>query len=60
MLHIHPQKNIWLIRNTKIDPVYKPVSLSLGDIDKKYMNALYQVGYEKGRSKSAWNIALKY
>lgn len=108
MLNIHPQKNMWLIRNTKVDPVYTPVSLSLTDIakrsfytltkyhgvgdlvnitslakrdgfhvyitnvpksfdvpledviDKKYMNALYQVGYEKGRSKSAWNTTLKY
>ncbi len=108
MLQIYPQKNMWLIRNTKVDPEYKPVSLSLGDIaersfytltkyhgvgdllnitslakrdgfhvyitnvpksfdvpledffDKKYMNALYQVGYEKGRSKSAWNTTLKY
>lgn len=102
MLHMHPQKNMWLIRNTKVDPEYRPVSLSLGDIaersfytltkyhglgdlvnitslakrdgfqvhitnvpksfdvpleeffDKKYMKALYQVGYQKGRSKSAW------
>lgn len=106
MLHMHPQKNMWLIRNTKVDPEYKPVSLSLTDIaersfytltkyhglgdlvnitslaerdgfhvyitnvpmsfdvpleaffDKKYMKALYQVGYEKGRSKSAWQTTL--
>ncbi|WP_289414007.1 patatin-like phospholipase family protein [Sulfurovum zhangzhouensis] len=108
MLHIHPQQNMWLIRNTKVDPEYKPVSLSVSDVaersiytltkyqglgdlvniislakrdgfnvqitnvpksfdvplkevfDKKYMNALYQVGYEKGRSKSAWNTTLNY
>ncbi len=108
ILHMHPQKNMWLIRNTKVDPEYKPVSLSLGDIaersfytltkyhglgdlvnitslakrdgfqvhitnvpksfnvpleeffDKKYMKALYQVGYEKGRSKSAWHTTLKF
>lgn len=106
MLHMHPQKNMWLIRNTKVAPEYKPVSLSLTDIaersfytltkyhglgdlvnitslaerdgfhvyitnvpmsfdvpleaffDKKYMKALYQVGYEKGRSKSAWQTTL--
>jgi len=106
MLNMHPQKNMWLIRNTKVDPEYKPVSLSLGDIaersfytltkyhglgdlfniislakrdgfrvhitnvpksfdlpseevfDKRYMKALYQVGYEKGRSKSPWNATL--
>ncbi|MDM5264464.1 patatin-like phospholipase family protein [Sulfurovum sp. XTW-4] len=108
MLHMYPQKNMWLIRNTKIDPEYKPVSLSLADIaersfytltkyhglgdlvnitslakrdgfhihitnvpksfdvpledffDKKYMKALYQVGYEKGRSNSAWQTTLKF
>jgi len=26
--------------------------------DKRYMKALYQVGYEKGRSKSPWNATL--
>lgn len=108
MLHMYPKKNMWLIRNTKIDPEYKPVSLSLADIaersfytltkyhglgdlvnitslakrdgfhlhitnvpksfdlsledffDKKYMKALYQVGYEKGRSNSAWQTTLKF
>ena len=108
MLRVHPQKNMWLIRNTKVDPEYKPVSLSLADItersfytltkyhgrgdlvnitslakrdgfhvyitnvpksfdvpleaffDKKYMKALYQVGYKKGRSRSAWQTTLKF
>ena len=108
MLHMHPQKNMWLIRNTKVAPEYKPVSLSLADIaersfytltkyhglgdmvnitslakrdgfhvyitsvpksfnvpleeffDKNYMKALYHVGYEKGRSKSAWQTTLKF
>ena len=108
MLRVQPQKNMWLIRNTKVDPEYKPVSLSLADItersfytltkyhgrgdlvnitslakrdgfhvyitnvpksfdvpleaffDKKYMNALYQVGYKKGRSRSAWQTTLKF
>ena len=108
MLHINPKKNMWLIRNSKIDPEYAPVSLSWSDIaersfytlmkyqgrgdlmniislakrdgfqvhvtnvpksfdhpledffDKKYMKALFQVGYEKGRSKNAWDTTLKF
>jgi predicted patatin/cPLA2 family phospholipase len=107
-LHIHPKKNIWLIRNNKIDPDYSPVVLTLHDItersfstlikyhglsdlaniislakrdgfnvhitnvpqsfnvplndrfDQTYMNALYRVGYEKGRSRSTWHTTLKY
>lgn len=108
MLQMNPKKNMWLIRNSKVDPEYKAVTLSLGDIaersfytltkyqgrgdlvnitslanrdgfqvhitnvpmsfdqplddffDKNYMKALYQVGYEKGRSKSAWDTTLEF
>ncbi len=108
LLKIHPQKNMWLIRNTKIDPVYLPVELSLsgiaersistlikyqgrGDLvniislakrdgfnvhitnvpkdfdapvneifDLEYRKSLYQVGYEKGRLKSAWDKTLRF
>ncbi|MEJ2498160.1 MAG: patatin-like phospholipase family protein [Sulfurovaceae bacterium] len=106
-LGIAPKKTFWLIRNTKIDPVYSPVSLSLRDIaersistlikyqgrdniyniisiakrdgfdvyitnvpkdfdkplkelfDPEYMRALYDVGYKRGISKSAWQKTLK-
>lgn len=105
-LGVHPKKKFWLIRNTKIDPEYSPVSLNLADIadrsistlikykggcdtyniislakrdgfdihithvpssfnipskdtyDREYMRALYKVGYEKGRSGSAWRNTL--
>lgn len=108
LLNIYPQKNMWLIRNTKVDPDYMPVELSLSEItersistlikyqgrgdliniislakrdgfnihitnvpksfhapineffDKEYMKALYQVGYEKGRLKNAWDRTLKF
>ncbi|MFT7824247.1 MAG: patatin-like phospholipase family protein [Sulfurimonas sp.] len=107
-LHIHPKKNIWLIRNHKIDPDYSPVILSVNDIsdrsfstlikyhgrsdlanitalakrdgfhihitnvpksfhaplkerfDKAYMQALYQVGYERGRSSATWYTTFRY
>jgi len=106
-LGIAPKKTFWLIRNTKIDPVYSPVSLSLRDIaersistlikyqgrdniyniisiakrdgfdvyitnvpkdfdmplkelfDPEYMRALYDVGYKRGISKSAWQKEIK-
>lgn len=106
-LGIRPQKNLWLIRNTKITPEYKIVDLGVSDIasrsistlikyqgrdnlknimslakrdnfkvsithvpgsfdtrleemfDKRYMRALYQVGYEKGRSDLAWQRGLE-
>lgn len=106
-LGIVPKKTFWLIRNTKIDPVYSPVSLSLKDIaersistlikyqgrdniyniisiakrdgfdvyitnvpkdfdmplkelfDPEYMRALYDVGYKRGISKSAWQKEIK-
>jgi hypothetical protein len=108
LLHMNPKKNMWLIRNSKVDPEYKQVSLSVGDIaersfytltkyqgrgdlvnitlrakrdgfnlhitnvpksfdvpleevfDKKYMKALYKVGYEKGLSKHAWDTTLNF
>jgi len=108
LLNIYPQKNMWLIRNAKVDPDYTPVPLSLSEIakrsirtlikyqgrgdliniislakrdgfnvhitnvpknfhapihesfDKEYMKALYQVGYEKGRLKQAWDRTLKF
>ena len=107
LLKIRPQKNFWLIRNTKIDPVYDAVPLSLSDIaqrsmstlikyqgrsdlsnisflakrdgfalhitnvpsdfdmplkemfDREYMNALYNVGYEAGRSSNGWTKSLQ-
>ena len=108
ILQMNPRKNMWLIRNSKVDPEYKPVSLSVGDIaersfytltkyqgrgdlvnitslakrdgfklhvtnvpknfyvplkevfDRNYMRALYRVGYEKGRSKNAWDATLSF
>ncbi|HEO98455.1 MAG TPA: patatin-like phospholipase family protein [Epsilonproteobacteria bacterium] len=106
-LGVHPKKKFWLIRNTKIDPEYAPVSLNVTDIsdrsistlikyqgvcnlyniislakrdgfdihitnipsdfrmpakeayDREYMRALYKVGYERGRSGTAWHYSLK-
>lgn len=40
LLNIHPQKNMWLIRNTKINPDYAPVSLSLSDIAERSISTL--------------------
>ena len=105
-LGIDPKKKFWLIRNTKIDPEYAPVSLNVTDIsdrsistlikyqgvcnlyniislakrdgfdihitnipsdfrmpakeayDREYMRELYKVGYERGRSGSAWHHSL--
>ena len=102
-LGISPEKHFWLIRNTKIDPEFKPVELSIGDLanrsistlikyqgrgdlinimdladrdgfnlhftnvpadfneplndlfDPVYMKRLYEVGYRKGLSESAWH-----
>jgi hypothetical protein len=31
-LGVYPEKNFWLIRNTKVDPVYQPVKLDAGNI----------------------------
>ncbi|MDD3592585.1 MAG: patatin-like phospholipase family protein [Sulfurovum sp.] len=106
-LGVHPRKKLWLIRNTKIDPEYAPVSMNVTDIsnrsistlikyqgvcnlyniislaerdgfdthitnipssfkiasketfDREYMRALYKVGYERGRSATAWHHSLK-
>lgn len=108
LLNISPEKHMWLIRNTKVEPEYTAVPLSIGSLagrsvstlikyqgrgdlvnitslakrdgfsvnitnvpknfdvpltemfDTKYMRALYQVGYEKARSKSAWHTTLNF
>lgn len=39
-LHISPQKNIWLIRNHKIDPDYSSVVLTLHDITERSFSTL--------------------
>ncbi|MBN2767639.1 MAG: patatin-like phospholipase family protein [Campylobacterales bacterium] len=40
LLGLNPKKNLWLIRNTKIDPVYSPVTLSLKDIAERSISTL--------------------
>lgn len=35
ILHTNPQKNMWLIRNSKVDPEYKAVALSISDITER-------------------------
>jgi predicted patatin/cPLA2 family phospholipase len=102
-LGISPKKTFWLIRNTKIDPIYSPVELNIKNIaersistlvkyqgrdniyniisiakrdnfdiyitnvpkdfdvplkemfDPNYMQALYKVGYQAGKSDSGWH-----
>lgn len=40
LVNIQPKKNMWLIRNTKIDADYIPVSLSLSDITERSISTL--------------------
>ncbi len=40
LLGLNPKKDFWLIRNTKIDPVYSPVTLSLKDIAERSISTL--------------------
>ena len=40
LLKIDPKKDFWLIRNTKIDPVYSPISLSIKDIAERSITTL--------------------
>jgi predicted patatin/cPLA2 family phospholipase len=39
-LHIYPKKNMWLIRNNKIDPDYSPVVLTVDDISERSFSTL--------------------
>ncbi|MDM5272253.1 patatin-like phospholipase family protein [Sulfurovum sp. zt1-1] len=39
-LGVHPEKKFWLIRNTKIDPEYSPVSLNISDIGDRSISTL--------------------
>lgn len=39
-LDIYPKKNMWLIRNTKVDPDYSPVALSIDEISERSFNTL--------------------
>ena len=40
LLKMYPQKNMWLIRNTKVDPEYMPVPLSLSGITERSISTL--------------------
>ena len=40
LLNIRPKKNMWLIRNTKINPEYMPVSLSLSSVAERSISTL--------------------
>lgn len=40
LLNIHPKKNMWLIRNTKISPEYTPVELSLSSVAGRSVSTL--------------------
>jgi hypothetical protein len=40
LLKVHPKKNMWLIRNTKINPEYTPVELSLSSIAGRSVSTL--------------------
>lgn len=108
ILNISPNKNMWLIRNTKINPEYMEVPLGIGSIvqrsmstllkyqgrnnleniilvakrdgfkvhltnvpqefneplnesfDTRYMQELYQVGYDVGKSEKSWGNNINY
>lgn len=66
-LGFQPQKTFWLIRNTKIDPVYETVDLGVADLSARAISTLikYQgrgdlLGLERQAKKDGFAVRLSY